>query len=159
MWVYAQLALFITYLTLLSTYVASDKENWGLLISLIVFNTFFLVAEIPLFLLGPLNYITDVWNILDSLRILLIYIYPFFKNNSLFISEYVFGAVILCSWIRALAFFRIFKRTRYFVRIILEVLIDIVPFTFVLLYSILSVALVGYSLHNSSEDSTSFSNE
>ena len=148
--IYYQLIVFAGYLLVLTLFVSSLRNEqiavWGLM----VFNTFFLVCEIPLINYQPYNYIMDAWNVLDSSRILLLYVfgilYCFNDGNESIVEGFILTIIILLSWIRGLAFFRIFKRTRYLVRIILEVFIDVIPFILVLSYCILSFAFVGYSL-------------
>lgn len=156
--VITQFSLFCTFLTLLTVFIASvgsegDADYKGsnydyILYIMLLLNTFFLIAEIPLFIIGPLNYILDPWNMLDSTRILFFYVYcilRFFNSEIGPFTGFLLGMIILLNWVRALAFFRIFKRTRYLIRLILEVCIDMVPFAMVLLYTITAFSLLGYS--------------
>jgi hypothetical protein len=147
--VYLQLLIFSMYLLILTYFVSTSRDETWIVIILLIFNTFFLICEIPLINYQPYNYIVDAWNVLDSSRILLVYIFIgifFYSEEKSFIEGFTLTIIILLSWIRGLAFFRIFRRTRYLVRIILEVFIDVVPFLLVLCYCILSFAFVGYSL-------------
>lgn len=148
--IYYQLIVFAGYLLVLTLFVSSLRNEPIAVWVLMIFNTFFLVCEIPLINYQPYNYIMDAWNVLDSSRILLVYIFGVFywlsDSQDSFVAGLMLTIIILLSWIRGLAFFRIFKRTRYLVRIILEVFIDVIPFILVLSYCILSFAFVGYSL-------------
>lgn len=148
--IYLQLIFYSMYLGCLTIFVATEENNSWLLGTMSILNTLFLVAEIPLLKLDPIHYISDPWNILDSIRLIFLYLYSILyilsPGNNAFFEKETLGCIILLSWLRGLAFFRIFKRTRYLVRIIIEVVIDVIPFTMVLCYSIASIALVGYTL-------------
>jgi hypothetical protein len=150
-----QFISFMIYLSLISYYAVTfrisgaefdlDKIDKTILTIACIFNTFFLIAELPLFYIDPLNYIKDTWNMLDCFRIFTFYalfILSFLKVN--FVIFYLLSITILISWIRVVAFFRIFKPTRYLVLMITEVTRYIMPFFLVLLYSITSFSLIGF---------------
>ena len=158
--VYLQFALYLTYLAIFTIYVGFQLKNptkietdkMIMLPIMLVFNTIFLLAEIPLFSLNILNYITDIWNLLDSVRIILFYAYSimFFSETGIEYNQQqlTLGTIILLSWLRALAFFRIFRRTRYLVRIILQVNKDIFTFTLILIYCITCSAILGHNIED-----------
>ena len=54
---------------------------------------------------------------------------------------YILALLSLASWFRTLSYLRIFQRTRVLIRLIVEVLIDMVPFLIVLL-----IALTGFTI-------------
>ncbi|OMJ78564.1 hypothetical protein SteCoe_21587 [Stentor coeruleus] len=157
--IYLQLVFYSMYLGCLTIFVATEESNSWLLGAMNFLNTVFLVAEIPLLKLDPIHYISDPWNILDSVRLISLYLYSVLyilsSGNNDFFEKETLGCIILLSWLRGLAFFRIFKRTRYLVRIIIEVVIDVIPFTMVLCYSIASIALLGYTLQEPCDNLTS----
>ncbi|OMJ78045.1 hypothetical protein SteCoe_22247 [Stentor coeruleus] len=157
--IYLQLIFYSIYLGCLTIFVATEENNSWLLGVMNILNTVFLVAEIPLLKLDPIHYISDPWNILDSIRLISLYLYSVLyilsPGNNAFFEKETLGCIILLSWLRGLAFFRIFKRTRYLVRIIIEVVIDVIPFAMVLCYSIASIALVGYTLQEPCDKLTS----
>ena len=148
--IYFQLAVFASHLFILTLFASSARNELFVVIVLSIFNTFFMLCEIPLILHGPINYIFDPWNVLDSGRILISYffyiVFFFADDHDTLLENLCLLVIVLLSWIRGLAFFRIFKRTRYLIGIILEVFIDVIPFIIVLFYCIMSFAFVGYSL-------------
>ena len=72
-----------------------------ILLIMLFLNTIFLLAELPLFLLSPIHYIMDSWNLLDITRIFFMYVYSFMyvissaeENSS---QQIALGIVILSS--------------------------------------------------------------
>jgi WD40 repeat protein len=129
-----QAFIFATELVLLCYYSIYSK-NFIVLITALSLNTFFFIYEIFQMSYGLLDYILDIWNVIDILRIILLYIYG---------SYIIFGwempvtesipllLLILLVWLRFISYFRIFNKTRYLIRMIREVISDMVPFLLVL---------------------------
>ena len=115
-------------------------------ILIIIINLFNLFTEALQMIQNFEYYITDVWNVIDSARIITIFLalflildgsYPEAARNSLSIA-------ILFSMIRMISLFRLFSGTRYMIRIIFQVLQDISSFLLVLLMTTLAVSVSFY---------------
>ena len=52
------------------------------------------------------------------------------------------SVVLLFSWVRGISYFRIIKKTRYYINLLRNVLVDIMPFMFILLYSTLAFSVI-----------------
>ncbi|CDW80596.1 wd-40 repeat protein [Stylonychia lemnae] len=113
---------------------------------LIAFGFYFMGFEILQMCLNKLSYLGDFWNIFDFLRVLLliIFIYNAFKyedwNRSQAMLQ-LLGTLNFLSWVRALSFLRLFQKTRIFIRLLVEVIYDMIPFMIVLIGAVLGISL------------------
>jgi len=49
-------------------------------------------------------------------------------------------ALNLLSWLRGFSYLRLFQKTRVLIRLVIEVIIDMIPFTIILIFSMLAFA-------------------
>lgn len=148
--------LYCLYLAVLSLHtISSLRDSQVLLMMLTVFTMFSILSEILKLLEYRQNYFSVVWNNLDLIRIILFVIYlqsiwgVEFSNlltnhefNSY--SDSVLIILTIVSWTRSIAYFRIFERTRYLIRMMLEIIHDIVPFLWILITATFAFAMVFY---------------
>jgi len=153
-----QVALYLLFMIALSFYTTSLQDDIRTLHGLLVLSVIFLVYEVLQMIALTKDYFTDLWNILDLLRIFGIFSYylalTLGYNSD---NKHVFlGLITFVTWIRAIAYFRVFKDTRYLIRMIQEIIHDMIPFLIVLMYSILTFALVFCVLSELSGETKTF---
>jgi WD40 repeat protein len=139
-----QTAVYIAYMILLCAQTTSKSENPVLIGLIFVFNSMLLLFELfQIFVVGK-QYWKGYMNYLDILRstTCLLY-YAFLLAETDEVDMYsLFIVVHVSSWLRGIAYFRIFKTTRYMINLIREVLNDIKSFLLILLYSTLSFSFI-----------------
>lgn len=142
-------SLYITFLILLSVY-ATLKSDQYILNPLLVLNFIFLIYEFLQMQVGFLDYFREFWNWADLQRIFLFIIYytiaQFFSMSEQ-VNTIFLGLITFFTWARAIAYFRVFKKTRYLIRIIQDIFGAMIPFLSVLFYSIFTFALLFYTLN------------
>ena len=62
------------------------------------------------------------------------------------ISGYVFSFVIVASCTRMVSYFRIFKKTRYYLNLFVNVTISTLPFFFIFFYATIAFAIIYQTL-------------
>jgi hypothetical protein len=100
------------------------------------------------------SYFTDMWNLLDISRIFSIFLYcieVYVWNNEEY-NKYLLCVIIILSWGRFISVFRIFSSTRYLIRIIIEVIKDMIPFMFILSTGTLAISLLFYEIEGNKKD-------
>ncbi|OMJ65815.1 hypothetical protein SteCoe_37577 [Stentor coeruleus] len=107
------------------------------------FNTIMLVKEEIQFVENPKKYAKDVWNFIDLLRILLSYVFLVYQNNGRG-SVIMDQALTILYWARAVTYFRIFDKTRYLIRMIIETFIDVIPFLLIFFTATFTFTLLFY---------------
>lgn len=148
--------LYCFYLTILSLHtISSLRDSQTLLLLLTIYNMICILSEILKFLEYRQHYFSIVWNNLDLLRIILFMVYfPTIWNIDFSqlltthqfdsYSDSVLITLTIVSWTRSIAYFRIFERTRYLIRMILEIIRDMVPFLWILITATFAFAMVFY---------------
>lgn len=138
---YIQSLLYLIYLIAISCY--STFEGMFLLILSFVLNVFLILYELKQAISSGSDYFSDIWNYFDLLRLIL--------ATLMFITDIIAGAVyseviialvLLISWMRGIAYFRVFKATRYYINLIYEVILDILPFLMIVFYSTLAFSFI-----------------
>ena len=103
--------------------------------------------------IDPRNYVKDLWNFLDFTRILLFFNYFCYYKMITFdtqadISEILLITLTILSWVRGITLFRLHSSTRYMIGLLREVVIDIIPFSLVVFYSIIAFSFITLSSQN-----------
>ena len=146
-----QAIVYYGYLCLLSLYIIHERSrNKTFLVAPFIVNIALYLYEIIFVLVESFDYFKNFWNVIDTFRSLTMIIYSIlvwsdYFNISIDKNEkerYMMAILIFISWVRGITYFRIFKKTRYLVKLFFKVLYDILPFLFILFYSILAFALV-----------------
>ena len=104
-------------------------------------------------------HVADFWNWLDIVPPVLIYTGEFlsvvnFENYKMIRTLYALTA--LAMWLRFLYFFRIYKETNFYIRMIVEVIIDMGQFFFIFLITVVAFGHAVYIFflnHNNMTDS------
>lgn len=141
--VYAQGALYILYMVLLSFYCVLFKQNTWYLVVLLVVHILLFLYEVSQIITDPIDYWKDMWNILDQLRGISFSVYAIMVWGGTDSND-VLLTVIIFSWTRGISYFRMFVGTRYMVRLLTEVLKDMKVFMVILVYSTLAFTYILY---------------
>jgi hypothetical protein len=107
-------------------------DSLAFLVILLSYNlTFFILECIEIKLLG-LNYLRDIWNMIDMVKILFTFTYLLTWMIDSDLEESTvrgFAALSLFfTWCRLIGFFRAIQKTRYLIRMIIEIIYGIGPF-------------------------------
>lgn len=143
---YCQAGVYIAYLTILSLYTVY-LEYAGFLYGLLAVNSLFILYELSYIISGKLGYFKDFWNYFDQARILSLFLYIFLIISGFMKHKNWFLALILFfAWMRGIAFFRIYKPTRYLIHLLITACRDIAGFLLIWFYSTVSFSLIFYAL-------------
>ena len=136
--------LYIIYMVLLSVYTVNFMDD-------IPFFTLVILSHLTLFSIEILqlatdykNYFFDSWNLIDLFRTWSFFFYMF---NLLLYRVHSYDyllAVIVFSWLRGISYFRMFDGTRYMVRLLGMVILDMRVFFMILTYSTVGFAFIFY---------------
>ena len=146
-YLYLETGIHICYLTLISVYSSYDKP--GILASAFVMNVLLLIYEIWQMLASSKMYIKSIKNWLELTNFILILIFCILTWSQISIPE-LFSVLMFTSWLRGVTIFRLFSSTRYYINLLINVLIDIYPFFLIFAYSTVGFGLVFQALDNTS---------
>ena len=124
-------------------------------IFLFVLNTIMLIKECIQVTDSAKKYVKDIWNFIDVSRIVSTYtylIYCWTNSNSIPLNQ----ILTILYWARAVTYFRIFDKTRYLIRMIIETFLDIVPFLLIFFTATFTFALLFHIETGSSNFSDTF---
>lgn len=149
--IWVQAGIYILYLLFLSLFnvYASCRTSWFLILPFVAnfvlysYEAFFMFISIS-------KYFQDFWNIVDSIRSWLFIIYSILVWSNYFEIEidktsderYLLSIIIFISWLRGITYFRITTSTRYLIKLLFQVCWDILPFLFILFYSVVAFSLM-----------------
>jgi hypothetical protein len=154
-----QTIIYSIYLVILCIHTTWD-ENTTNIVFLIIFNTTLLIIEAVQFRFSGLKYWKDTWNLIDLCRLILGYWYFiawFYDSEDSTLSRSLFLLVLFVSFIRGISYFRIAKKTRYFINLLEEVFLDIYGFMAILVYSVLAYLFLSIQMNkDDSNGSTDF---
>ena len=149
--VYVLGAIYAFYLILLGLYIPIFLGNIPFLMLLTFVHMVLLAYETLQIATDFTDYWHSIWNILDQLRSITFSFYAIMAFQQEYNTD-ILLAVLIFSWARGIATFRMFDNTRYMVRMIIQVIVDISTFFVMLFYSTLAFAFVFY-LRNPFEQS------
>lgn len=135
--------IYLSYLTLLCLHILVYLESQTFLFILIQFHIFLVLYEVLQISTDFGDYWLNPWNILDQLRSISFTIYALLAWRGTYNTDLLLS-VLIFSWTRGIACFRIFDETRYMVRLIVQVIIDITTFFLILFYATLAFAFIYY---------------
>ena len=125
-------------------YILSNprSECYLVLIFLILISTFNLLQNLTKGYESFRKFFGSPWNVLDSARIMLTYFYTI--NQLLYQDPQYIGLELLTLLycIKAIGYFRIFNKYRYLLRVILEIIKDMIPFFLILFTSTIAFAIL-----------------
>jgi hypothetical protein len=131
---------------------------------LAVFSTYFLLNELRQLKDGGLEYLSSIWNYLDLLQPIGVYILICMSNIKLLMPDMYMdpGLVAIVKstttfllWFKFFYFLRIFASTGYYIRMIVDVMKDMIAFLLILLISIVAFAdtFLALSMSNGADTS------
>lgn len=146
-YLYFETVVHVCYLTLISIYPSYNKSS--ILIIAFIMNSILFLYEILQILVNSRSYLKSFKNFLEILNFCLILAFcsVTWSHNS---SRELFSILMFISWLRGLTIFRLFSSTRYYINLLLNVLIDIYPFFLIFSYSTVGFGLVFQALDNTS---------
>jgi WD40 repeat protein len=158
--IFAQTILHLGIMMLLCLDAAILREDTTVMILILIGNVLIFLWELFQLSIGPMSYFTEIWNLLDITRIILIFIYiisSWYLDNKTWLT-FLLALTLFLSMVRTGSFFRLFRRTRYLIRMIQEIVWDMWPFLIVYFYSIFSFAwlFLVLSEHNSRDGPDSY---
>ena len=147
---YVQGFFYFVYLALLAWYIVilplPDEEvtyKMPFLWVIIVVHIILLSYEVLQIATDFIDYWANVWNILDQLRSISFSFYAIMAYQENYNYD-ILLSVLIFSWSRGIGCFRMFDNTRYMVRLIIQVIIDIATFFVLLFYATLAFAFIFY---------------
>lgn len=152
-----QACLYIVLVSSIMVHTLLDRSHPAPIIIALTINTFFLAYETSQAYSGLLSYLTDVWNILDASRIIILYfhgILTLIQVNSE-TEDVLLMLLNLITWARLIGYFRIFDETRYLIHMITQIVNDLGPFLILFLLSNIGATFTFYS----NDFDTDFGNE
>ena len=141
--VYVLGVIYAVYLVLLALYIPVFMGNIPFLMLLTSVHIVLLAYETLQIATDFTDYWYSIWNILDQLRSITFSFYAIMAFQQEYNTD-ILLAVLIFSWARGIATFRMFDNTRYMVRMIIQVIVDISTFFVILFYSTLAFAFVFY---------------
>ncbi|OMJ67215.1 hypothetical protein SteCoe_35680 [Stentor coeruleus] len=163
-----QSIIYIGYLVLLALYsIYYYEDTWFMIFPFIVSTVLFSYEGMQLYNSG-MEYFDDLWNYVDIFRGLLFNLYCIFVwfdiggkveviqiingvSQVYIISDYqspIFTLAVLFSWLRGITYFKLFQRTRYLIKLIMEASVDIVSFFILLFYTTMAFAFIMQAADN-----------
>lgn len=136
-------AIYITYLIMLAFHIVVLLESKTFLAAMILVHIIMVLYEILQVATDFGDYWKSAWNILDQLRSISFSFYAIMAWKGEYNTD-ILLAVLIFSWTRGISCFRMFDNTRYMVRLIIQVIIDITTFFFILFYATLAFAFIYY---------------
>lgn len=153
-----QALIYFIYLLTLGMYSTFFYDNILFLIIPLILSSLLSWYEIVQIKYERLEYFKDVWNYVDIIRGVSMFLYftlAIFGANQ----KEIYTLLILFSWLRGITYFRVFDKTRYLIKLIMEATVDIVSFFIILFYSTLAFALIYNSMGESDENGEKMSFE
>ena len=100
----------------------------------------------------------DIWNYLDLARFVTIIVYTvfFFTNFAIEKQNEMMAILAFISFMRGIAFLRIFDDTRYLIQLIQNIIFDIKSFAIILTYSTFSFSVIDMVQSNNTQSYSSF---
>lgn len=141
--IYVQGALYVLYLILLGFHIVLYLEDRNFLAVLFTVHATLWLFEVWQISTDFSEYWNSVWNVLDQLRGLSFNYYALIALKGTYNYE-ILLAVLIFSWARGIACFRMFESSRSMVRLIIQVIIDIRIFFLILFYSTCAFAFIFY---------------
>ena len=152
--------VFFCYVFVLVAYnTIVSAQGVGLEYLTMFFNTVLFIYECLQMSIGAKGYLSNLWNLLDLLRISLTYIYividycyfhNIYRNESLY-SVTIFFTMLL-ALLRGLSFFECYYKTRSITKIFFEIILDSRDFLLICVYSIFALSFLVISLDLFKED-------
>ncbi|OMJ84301.1 hypothetical protein SteCoe_14584 [Stentor coeruleus] len=141
-----QAFMYFFYMIALNVYIEWFNKNVYFLGVLFFINIFLLLYEIFQMMVFK-SYFTSIWNYLDWLRGILLFLYAIFEYSMAINEEYskysdsILALLTITSWVRGISYFRIFDRLRYFIRLLQDSIKNVLGFLYLLSYLIIAFSI------------------
>lgn len=142
---YFLVALFSLQAVLISVYAGLRESNLGLEIAIMVLAGFFLIYEAIEFILSPKkDYLSSLWNYCDIISnalvpTTLIFSWSGAEEDA---KNWLFSFMLLFTYIKWVSYFRVFEQTRKLIQMIIQIIIDIKSFAFILALVVFGLSLI-----------------
>jgi len=136
--------LFSVFMICLSVYIALHERILAFEIVILTIAIILLVAEILQISIATLDYITDLWNVVDVVQILLtiaFIITRFTDNGNDLARSWMSTVIILAGYFRWVSYLRVFKPIRNFMQVFGSAVKDM--FSFLV---IIALIVIGFSI-------------
>ena len=145
----AQGCIYIIYMLLLSIYTINYVESIAMLSLVTIMHVVLVCLEILQLATDYRNYFFDVWNIFDQLRTwsFNVYLIGILVFDATELRYHMLLAIIVFSWLRGISYFRMYQGTRYMVRLLGMVIMDMRVFFTILTYSTVGFTFIFYLRH------------
>jgi hypothetical protein len=149
--------IYIAYLITLSKIVLEDFVDLPELVAFTVLNSILLAIELVQIGGSGLAYFRDIWNLIDISRSIISFICIASINGDITLdSNYeIISVVVVLSSTRGVSYFRVNKKTRFFINLLFEVVKDMSAFIVILVYTVVSYCFVYLSLFGDAEGNIS----
>lgn len=150
-YIWAQACLYIVYLLLLCLYTSFEPLRTAeFLLAPFIVSCLLYAYEMVFMIISISKYFQDFWNVVDSLRAWIMATYSVLVWVGYFSisatentrEKNMLAVLIFVSWMRGITYFRINAKTRYLIKLLFQVCIDIGAFLIILFYSILAFGLI-----------------
>jgi WD40 repeat protein len=141
--IYVQGFTYVFYLILLGFHIVLFLEDKNFLTILFSVHAALWLFEVWQISTDFSEYWNSIWNVLDQLRGLSFNYYALIAMKGTYNYD-ILLAVLIFSWARGIACFRMFEPSRSMVRLVIQVILDIRTFFLILFYSTLAFAFVFY---------------
>ena len=160
--------LYLLYLGVLGAFLVfnnldpADPKNSQLLWACLGLNIILFFYEIFQIYNDSSKYFTSVWNYIDLSRVCFFYIFMgLYEATNLTLQddsvyEWVLIILVILSWMRGITLFTVFGNLRHMIGLIGEVIIDIVPFAIVVLFSIIAFFFINLAVYDETEPGLPF---
>lgn len=155
----------IHYLTYMhGMFYLQPEQKWEyylLQINLILLSFYLLGIEVYQMSLSGFNYFLSFWNYLDFIPPVMLLTFLVMANQNYFddrnstvvsVEACMQATMSLMIWLKMLYFLRIFKTTGYLIRIIIEVVVDMRHFLFILLLTFIAFGDAIYNINSSNSE-------
>jgi len=151
----AEALLYLSFICFLLVHVVSDSDKLLYDVFLLIFNSCFAVKEMLLIYYATGFFITNAWNLVETVKILLLFIYLIWREPT---KGVILPIAVVLAWIRGIGYFRLFKPTRYLIRLLIEVVKDMGPFLVILSGAVFIFSVVFFATSDTVDFSDSLLN-
>lgn len=139
-----QMLVYVCYLISLVLYLS--EIEWMIWVTFVL-NIMLYSYEAIFIALNPLRYFRSFWNLIDTARagLLVYYFFSYHNDNQM---TGLLSIIVMISWIRGITYFRVNSKTRYLIGLLFQVIVDVIPFMVIFLYTTLGYGIVQGMLTN-----------
>lgn len=120
------------------SYREEDKYKMASVILTLVFASYFFLYEIFQMYIQMKSYFSSIWNIMDLIRMALIYTVILMDMLSYDLPKWINPVMLLLMWIKIFNYLAVFESTRYLIKMIFEIIEDVSAFLIILVTAILA---------------------